>query len=192
MTVVCVRAESLVPILASVQFNSAEFSEAEEIIAPVIVVWGRFSVAKNQQMSKHAGFLQPVSCSSCALNWAPCGQLIKGFNTCDYTVHGWVFWGHARESFRSMSAKKYNYSLCCSLSLAPFPSCLCSLSLSPHHLSVSHHCEGRKPRRASQPDLFNVPTPSMRCVFECVRVCVCTHVGDNESVKEERDETRYL
>lgn len=62
------------------------------------------------------------------------------------------------------------------------PSRLCSLSPSPHHLSVSHHCEGRKPRRASQPDLFNVPTSSMRCV----RVHVCAHLEDNESVKEEK------
>lgn len=40
-------------MLACLQFNSAEFSDKEEIIAPVITVWERFSVAKNQQMSKH-------------------------------------------------------------------------------------------------------------------------------------------
>lgn len=50
---------------------------------------------------------------------------------------------------------KNNYSLCYSLSLARLPSSLCSLSPPPHHLSVSHHCEGKKPRSASQPDLFN-------------------------------------
>lgn len=36
MSVVCVRAESLVPILATLQFNSAEFSDREQIIALVI------------------------------------------------------------------------------------------------------------------------------------------------------------
>lgn len=189
MTVVCVRAESLVAILALLQFNSAGFSDKEEIIAPVITVWERFSVAKNQQMSKHPypWSLQPVSCSSYALNWEPCGQLIKGFNMWSYSVCMSVL-GHARESFLRMSTKKYNSSLCCSLSLAVFHSRLCSLSPSPHHLSVSHHCEGRKPWRASQPDLFNVPTD--RPTLWGVRLCVYAHTCErmNQSNKERRRE----
>lgn len=87
MAVVCVRTESLVPILVPLQFNSAEFSDIEEINAPVITVWERFSVAQNQQMSKHPWSLQAISCSSSALNWESCGQLIKGFHTCDYTIY---------------------------------------------------------------------------------------------------------
>lgn len=66
-----------------------------------------------------------------------------------------------------MSPKKYNHSLYCS-----HPPSLCSLSPSPHHLLVSHHCEGRKPWRASQPDLFNVQSIDS---FYVVRVCVCMH-----------------
>lgn len=128
MTVVCVRADSLVPILAPLQFNSAEFSDKEEIIAPVITVWERFSVAKNQQMSKHPWSLQPVSCSSSALNWEPCGQLIKGFHTCDYTIYVWVFRGHAEGNLFCKEAQ--------SLSLFPSPSLL-SVSFTSSPLSVS-------------------------------------------------------
>lgn len=184
MTVVCVRAESLVPILAFLQFNSAGFSDKEEIIAPVITVWERFSVAKNQQMSKHPWSLQPVSCSSYALNWEPCGQLIKGFNMWSYSVCMSVL-GHARESFLRMSTKKYNSSLCCSLSLAVFHSRLCSLSPSPHHLSVSHHCEGRKPWRASQPDLFNVQA------LWGVRLCVYVHTCERMNQSKRRGEEKW-
>lgn len=95
-----------------------------------------------------------------------------------------------RDSFLSVCvcAKKYNSSLCCSLSLALPPplllaSRLCSLSPSPHHLSVSHHCEGGKPWGASQPDLLNGASSYMRCVF---LLRACAYVGDSESFKVER------
>lgn len=52
MAVLCVCAESLVPILALIQFNSAEFSDKEEIIAPLITAWERFSVTKNEWTNK--------------------------------------------------------------------------------------------------------------------------------------------
>lgn len=160
-------------MLALRQYNSAEFLDKEEIIAPVITVWERFSVAENQQMSKQPGSLQPISCSSYVHNWEPCGQVIKGFHTCDYTVHVGVFWGCARESFQHTMAKKYSYSLCCSpLSLVLFLPCLCSVSPSPHHLCLFHHYEARKPGRALQPDLFNVPSSCTRCVRARVRARV--------------------
>lgn len=93
VTVVCVHAESLVPILAPLQFNSAEFLDKEEIIAPVITVWERFSVAKNQQMSK-----QPPDHYSLSVvlligsNWEHCGRIIEGFHTCDYTLYVRAVW----------------------------------------------------------------------------------------------------
>lgn len=133
MTVLCVFTGSLVLILAPRQFSSAESSDREQITVPVITVWERFSVAKNQQMSKHPWLIQPVSCSSNNLNLEPSGRLIKGF----HTVYVRGFWSRARESFLSMSANKYDYSLTHSLRLPFFPSRLCSLSPSPHHLSVS-------------------------------------------------------
>lgn len=110
--------------------------------------------------------------------------------TCLYSVCMSVL-GPARESSLSLSTKKYSCSLCCSLSLAVFRSCLCSVSPSPHHLSVSHHCEGRKPWGASQPDLFN--GASGRLYEVCVGACLCTHGRQwiSQKGEEQRNESGW-
>lgn len=78
MTVVCVQARSHVPILALVQFSSAGFFEKKKIIAPVITVWERFSVAENHKCHNPA---PPIpTAHQLFLNWESCGQRIKGLN----------------------------------------------------------------------------------------------------------------
>lgn len=100
-----------------------------------------------------------------------------------------MFWGPCKGIFVWVWVQGSTIILSVALFLWPaFPSRLCSLSASPHHLSVSHHCEGRKPWRASQPDLFNAASSCMKCVC----VCMCVHMGDNESVKEEKGRERRL
>lgn len=163
MTVVCVHARSHVPILALVQFSSAGFFEKKKkIITPVITVWGRFSVAESHKChNPPSQSLQPISCfstESLVVNelrdWA-----------CDYT------WEFARETFQST---KKHYS--CSSSSAACPSHLCSLSPSPHHLSVSHHAKKRM-----QTDSLNLPTG--RLCPGCVLLLVCWE--GRESIRKE-------
>lgn len=155
MTVVCVHARSHVPILALVQISSAGFFEKKKIIAPVITVWERFSVAESHKC--HNPPPQPISCfstESLVVNelrdWA-----------CDYT------WEFARETFLCTSTKKHYYSFCSSSSAA-CPSHLCSLSPPPHQLSASHHAEER-----TQTDTFLtcLPAVSVSGVCFCVYVC---------------------
>lgn len=92
-----------VPILALLQINSAEFSDKQEIIIPVIATREKFLVALNEQKSNKTRFSQPTSCFFHALDGAPCGWLIKRFYTCDHVVYSMCecFRARERESFQS-------------------------------------------------------------------------------------------
>lgn len=77
MTVAGVHARSHVPILALVQFSSAGFFEKKKIIAPVITVWERFSVAESRKCYNPP----PIPTTrQLFLNWESCGQRIKGLS----------------------------------------------------------------------------------------------------------------
>lgn len=107
--------------------------------------------------------------------------------TCDYTAYTWIFWALQNLSRVRAHTGVQLFSLRCSLSLASFSSRLCSLSPSPHHHSLSHHCEGRNPWRASQPDLFNILTGRL-CEL-CVCACMRTHGRQwiSQNGEEKRD-----
>lgn len=145
MTVVCVHARSHVPTLALVQFSSAGFSEKKKIIAPVIMVWERFSVAENHKCHNHQPpSLQPISCFSTE------SLVVNKLRdlTCDYT---WVF---ARETFPAYEHKEalLLFLLVCLLWLSFSPiSALCLL-----HLITSQR--STRPRRTRQTDPFKLPT----------------------------------
>lgn len=174
------------PFLDPVQFSSAEFSNKEEIIAPVITVWERFSVAKNQQMSKHPSSLQPVSCSSYALNWEPCGQLIKGFHTCDYTIYTVCFGGHARESLYEYECKEVQlFSLLLSFSgpLSHPVSALCLLHL------ITSQCLTTV-REGNHEEHRSLICLTRRVLVWSVCVCVCAYTWETMNQSKRKREER--
>lgn len=165
MTVVCVHARSHVPILALVQISSAGFFEKKKIIAPVITVWERFSVAESHKC--HNPPSPPTH--QLFLNWESCGQWIKGLSM-------WLYMRVCKGNFPVYEHKEalllvLFFFLGC-LSLPP----LLSVSSTSSALSIS-------PCRAENADryLFNLPTG--RLCLRCVLLRVCM-LGGNQSKKK--------
>lgn len=140
-------AESLVPILARHQLDSAEVLDEAGIITSVITLWESFSVAKSQQMSKQPQSLQPISCLSLLTTESLVVRSLRDF-TWDYPVY----------TSAGIQKSREVQLLPLLLSFLVSSVVICLVSSSPHHLCLSPHSTEGNP-----------------ILLLCV-VCACTHL----------------